>query len=289
MKTLIREPMVHFLLIGAGLFLLYGITNRPGESASEPRIVVDEGRIRQLAALFEKTWQRPPTGEELRGLVEEFVLEEVYYREALAMGLDRDDTIIRRRLRQKLEFFTDDAAALLEPTEEQLAAYLADHEDAFREPTSTTFRQVYFNPEAHGDDPETFVAERLDALRSGDPLVGDVSLLPESFEQALPRSIDGTFGRGFAERLDGLPAGEWHGPIRSGLGLHLIRIERRTEGRLPALAEIRPSVEREWRNRERIERRRALDERLLEGYEIIVDWSEEEVAARAAPERANTS
>ncbi len=108
----LREPLVHFLLLGGVLFLIFGLTNQTGTTNSDQRIVVSAGRIEQLATVFGKTWQRPPTSKELKGLIDDFVLEEVYYRQAVAMGIDRDDTIIRRRLRQKLEFLTDDVSSL---------------------------------------------------------------------------------------------------------------------------------------------------------------------------------
>ena len=125
MKNLFREPLLHFLLIGAGLFLVFRLAKQNDADESDQRIVVTAGRIDQLETVFEKTWQRPPTKEELQGLVNDFVLEEAYYRRAVAMGIDRNDTIIRRRLRQKLEFLTD-TASLLEPTDDELATYLID-------------------------------------------------------------------------------------------------------------------------------------------------------------------
>ncbi len=146
---LVREPLVHFLLLGLGLFVLFGIV---GDSDDAPtgRIEVSAARIAQLNEIFTRTWQRSPTEQELEGLIEDHIREEVYYREALAMGLDRDDTIVRRRLRQKLEFFTDDLVAAVDPTEEQLEAYLSEHADAFRVPAQLSFRQIYFNRDRRG-------------------------------------------------------------------------------------------------------------------------------------------
>ena len=273
MKKLLKEPLVHFLLIGAGLFLFYGQMN---DTASGPkqRVVVSAGRIEQLARIFTKTWQRAPTREELQGLIHEFTLEEAYYRRAVEMGLDRDDTIIRRRMRQKLEFLTDDTAALVEATDEELEKYLAENEDSFRDSATYTFQQAYFNPEKHGGDPEAYVAEQLMALRSGETEVADVSLLPTSFNAATRRVVDGAFGAGFSRELDRLEVGKWQGPVRSGLGFHLIRIDSRTPGRLPELADIRPVVEREWRNARRLAVREEVNASLLEGYDVVIEWPE---------------
>ena len=278
----LREPLLHFLIIGAVLFLLFGLARGRGSGEAEDEVVVSAGRIGQLANIFARTWQRPPTREELEGLIDDFVLEEVYYRQAVAMGIDRDDTVIRRRLRQKLEFLTDDAATMAEPTEEELAAYLAANGDALRRPTTYTFEQIYINPEAHGEGLEDFVEKQLAALRTGQVPVGGGGLLPPSFEEASSQQVDGSFGTGFAATLDDLSTGKWQGPVESGLGLHLIRLASRTESRLPELSDIRPLVEREWANERRLENRRRMNERLVEAYEVVIEWPEAPAAVSAA-------
>ena len=290
MVSLIREPLVHFLLIGALMFAIYA-WNR-GSQTEPPRqqIVVTSGRIEQLESIFRKTWQRPPTPAELKGLVDEFVLEEAYYRRAVAIGIDRDDTIIRRRLRQKLEFLTDDAAALVSAADEDLAAYLADHPDEFRELPKYSFRQVYFNSDKHADKDAEWFDSQLEQLRSGGEEIGDPSLIADSFADAPRQVVDGTFGAGFSASLDELEAGSWQGPIRSGLGIHLILLEGRVEGRLPSLDEIRPIVQREWSNAQRIANREAMNTELLQDYEVVIEWPEadtEEPAEAVAGSEVN--
>ncbi len=292
MKKLSREPLLHFLLIGVALFLVYDWVadderNDFASGETGQQIVVSAGRIQQLAGIFAKTWQRPPNKDELQGLIDDFVLEEVYYRQAVAMGIDRDDTIIRRRLRQKMEFLTDDTAALIEPTEEQLATYLAEHEDTFRTSGTYSFEQVYFNPEKHGDDPETYIAEQLTKFRSDDAKtgsgqieVGDVSLLPTAFHEAPRRAVDGTFGSGFSQELDKLEIGQWQGPVPSGLGFHLIRIDSVSKGRLPELSEIRPIVQREWSNERRLAVREETNKSLLQNYDVVIQWPEQTAETR---------
>ncbi|MFT5301018.1 MAG: hypothetical protein ACI814_001802 [Mariniblastus sp.] len=265
---LLKEPLVHFLLIGIGLFIAYGFVNSSDLADADNEIVVSAGRIEQLATVFAKTWQRPPTPDELKGLIDDFVLEEVYYRQAKAMEIDNDDTIIRRRLRQKLEFLTDDTASLVEPTEKELIVYLADNDDRFRQSPTYTFQQVYFNPEKHT---EAEIADEISFLQAGKQ-VGDVSLLPTSFEDARRQAVDGTFGTRFSEKLDDLKVGDWQGPVRSGLGFHLIKIDSRTEGRLPELDQIRQVVEREWSNEKRLSIRKQMNDRLLGEYEITIEW-----------------
>ena len=162
---------------------------------------------------------------------------------------------------------------------EELQAFLADNVEMFREPGTYSFRQVYFNPEKHGDDPEGYVKEQLDLISSDGAEVGDVSLLPESFDNAGRRAVDGTFGTGFAQQLDGLETGSWQGPVRSGLGLHLVRIDNRVPGRLPELAEIHDVVQREWSSAKRSELRDEFNARMLEEYEVVIEWPENATAS----------
>ena len=266
-----REPLFHFLLIGAALFVVFGAMNDQASDADN-QVVVSAGRIEQLNNIYTKTWQRPPTSLQLKGLVDDFVLEEIYYRQAVAMGIDRDDTIIRRRLRQKFEFLTEDLAAAAAPSDEELAAYLAANSEAFLRDSTYTFEQVYINPDRPGGNLDAYTADKLSALRSGTVVDGDSALLPTLFDAAPGRIVDSTFGSGFSDKLDLLPVGEWQAPIDSGLGLHLVRIESRVAGALPDLAEIRPIVEREWAHEKRLETRRMINERLLSDYEVVIEW-----------------
>jgi len=277
MGRLLKEPLLHFLLLGALLFVAFELKNRGDDGPSDKRIVVGEGRIAQLVAVFTKTWQRAPTRQELQGLIDDFVLEEIYYRQAVEMGLDRNDTVIRRRMRQKIEFLTDDAAALVQPGDDELAAYLAANAERFRSDNRYTFRQVYIIPERHAADLDQFVAESLATLRQGGSVAGASGLLPEDHSDSPARAVDSTFGTGFSRRLDKLTPGEWRGPVKSGLGLHLVRLESRTEGAVPELAGIRKELEREWANEKRLDTRRQLNEKLRQDYEVVIEWPEQSV------------
>jgi len=154
-RKLVREPLVQFLLLGAALFALDAWLRPSAAPTANAEIVVSEARIRNLAQNFRRTWQRPPTRVELEGLVEAHVREEVFYREALALGLERDDAIIRRRLQQKMEFVSEEAAALAKPTDEDLSAYLKTHAEAFRTEPRATFAQVYLDPRKRGAAPSS--------------------------------------------------------------------------------------------------------------------------------------
>jgi hypothetical protein len=276
---LLREPLVHFLVLGLGLFLLFGIV---GDSDDAPtgRIEVSAARIAQLNEIFTRTSQRPPTEQELEGLIEDHIREEVYYREALAMGLDRDDTIVRRRLRQKLEFLTDDLVAAVDPAEEQLETYLSEHADAFRVPSRLSFRQIYFNQDRRGEQVTRDAESLLARLNGADSEVdtagfGDSLMLPGKYDQISEIDVARDFGSGFAVALAELPVGRWSGPVESGFGLHVVRIRERKPGSLPPLAEVREAVEREWRHARRKEVGEAFYRTLRERYVISVESPEE--------------
>ena len=278
MNRLLKEPLLHFLLLGAALFVTYNFVSKR-DTAEPGRIVVTQGRIKNLAIIFSRAWKRPPTEQELAGLVQDYIREEVYYREALAMGLDRDDTIIRRRLRQKLEFVTDDIAAMAEPTDAELTDYLKAHPDAFRVERRFTFSQVYFNPDKHGENLTRDATDLLIQLqhkgRDADlSALGDSFLLERRFAAAPIGEIAKQFGQEFAVRLGDLPTGQWHGPVESGYGVHLVLVEERTEGRLPELAEVREAVHREWANARRLESNEKYFQGLLKRYAVTVEKPE---------------
>jgi hypothetical protein len=273
---LLREPLVHFLLLGAALFLLFAMVG-DSDGAPTDRIVISNGRIEQLTEIFMRTWQRPPTEEELAGLIENHIRDEVYYREALAMGLDRDDTIVRRRLRQKLEFLTDDLVTAVDPTPEELETYFDEYADAFRLPARVSFQQIYFNPDRRGEqtvaDAESLLARLAAADSVVDPAaLGDPLLLPGDLTLASEAEVAQRFGRDFAVAVAELPVGRWSGPVESGFGQHLVLIGQRQPGSLPPLVEVRESVEREWRNARHEEATETFYGRLRERYDISIEY-----------------
>ena len=270
-----HEPLVHFLALGAALFLLFRLVGDK-EARGAGRIEVGAAQVELLAAGFARTWQRPPTAAELEGLIEKHVREEVYYREALAMGLDRDDIIVRRRLSQKLEFVADDYLGVLDPTEDELRRYLEDHAETFRVPARLSFDHVYLNRDRRGDNAARRAELLLSRLNgSGSTahpaILGDPSLLPSSFERVSERSVARQFGTKFSARLVGLPVGRWAGPVESAYGLHVVRIREREKGVDPTLNEVRETVEREWRAARREEAAEAFYQSLRARYSIVVE------------------
>jgi hypothetical protein len=257
-KEILRQPLLHFIVLGAGFFIAYGLISKPDSSGAPEKIVVTVGQVEHLAAGFAKVWQRPPIDSELKGLIDDWVREEIATREAMALGLDKDDTVIRRRLQQKLEFVSEDVAMQAAPTDADLNAYLREHADTFRVEPKFTFSQVYLNPEKHGAnltrDTNQLLAQLNQAGGEVDPAaVGDPLLLAHQFE-ALPGSeVAKQFGDKFMTRLSELSPGQWHGPVESSYGVHLVRVSERSEGSLPALEDVRDSVRREWANTRRLQ------------------------------------
>ena len=276
MLRLFKEPLVHFLLLGAAIFVWFELARDPAITPPQDEIVVTRGQVERLGALFEKTWQRPPTPAERKGLIEEYIREEVYYREALAVGLDRDDTIVRRRMRQKLEFLTQDIADLVEPTEDDLRAYLEVNPDAFRREPTFTFRHVYLDSdrrESVEEDAGALLAQlRAKGGGTDTASVGDSLLMIEpAFKDAPQRDVQRALGGDFAAKLLELPTGEWTGPITSAFGLHLVFLESRTEGRIARLDEVRGAVARDWGAARRREMREGVYQELRKKYTITVE------------------
>jgi len=270
-----QEPLLHFLLIGAALFVAYQLMSG-GESTAPREIVITESRVEALAENFARTWMRAPTPQELRGLVEDYIAEEVYYREAIAMGLDRDDTVIRRRLRQKMEFISEDVATSTEPGDADLQAYLDKHAEKFVEPPLLSFQQVFVSAERRGDaarrDAERILADLNAGRAPADPQqLGDPTLLPAAMGAASPQDIVNTFGTEFAEQVNEAPVGQWSGPLVSGFGLHVVKVDERQADRQPTLAEIRPIVLREWQAEQRQETTAVFLATLRAKYDVRVE------------------
>ncbi|MGY4308054.1 hypothetical protein ACVIJ6_005297 [Bradyrhizobium sp. USDA 4369] len=274
MRRLLKEPLLHFLALAAVVFVSYGVFNR-FEAGKPDEIVITESRIARLAEQFAAMWQRPPASAELKNLIDDYVKEEILVREALALGLDKDDAIIRRRLRLKMEFFNSAETAILTPTDTELADYLKNNPEKFEIDPAYAFEQVLLSPDRHGERISQDAASVLQILRSKSSIdpdeLGDATLLPYKLELTGKAPISQTFGPAFADALDKIAPGQWSGPVESDFGLHLIRITERQVGRAPALAEVRAPVEREWAN----EKRKAIEEQrltaLLTRYRITME------------------
>jgi hypothetical protein len=270
-KTLLSEPIVLFILIGSVLYLLQALVFNTDPSARKQIIVTSE-QLQQLENGFANTWMRPPTQNELEGLLADHIRNEVFYREALAMGLDENDQVIRNRLRQKLELLMDNMASVNVPSEQMLEAFLQEHADDFKKDYQVSFIQVFVNPELQSD-PRIIAENLLDQLRDGASPedLGDRTMMGYAFPEYSQTDVGRRFGTDFAMQIMLVKSNDWSGPLNSGIGLHLIRIDHFEEGTLPELSEIRKSVEREWMARQKSELKAAAYEKLLEGYDVQIE------------------
>ena len=275
MHRILKDPLLHFLLIGAALFLVFGLfKGRAGNE--ENKIIITFGDIEALQASFSRTWQRPPTDDELSGLIEDKVRDEIAYREAVAMGLDQDDAVIRRRLRMKMELLVEDIAGLSSPTDEELAAFLQKNRDSFRQEPQVSFKQVYLNSEKRGvnvmEEAQKMLADLAAAGPGADPeSFSDPNMLPKEFPLYYASDIEKLFGGSFANDLLQVEPGEWTGPVISSYGLHLVFVRESIPGRDPELSEVREEVEREWTAKRRREFKDETYNKLRQRYTVVIE------------------
>ena len=246
-RRLLREPLLHFALLGAAIFGAYRFIAPPVSDASE--IVITADRIAAITAQFSASHGgRPPYEEELRAAVDAYVRDEMLYREGLALGLDRDDLVVRNRIRQKADLLSEDALAS-EPSDRDLEAYLAAHQAEFDIPGRVSFQQIYIDPGRRRADDVTMVVTTIrQALTQGTPpgTLGDRTLLPATMTEALPHDIEAAFGNDFATQLAAIDGDGWQGPLNTSYGLHLVRITHRGEPTRATIADARDAVAREW-------------------------------------------
>jgi hypothetical protein len=256
--------------MGGGVFLLFNLMN-DGAVENPNQIVISQGQVELLAANFARTWERLPSDQEMQSLIDNYLLDEVYYREALALGLDEDDSVIRRRLRQKLGFILEDTAALLDPDDKELTAYMDAHAEQFRVQPQVSFRQVYLSMDTRSDI-DADAREILARLQAGeDPqLLGDRIMLDDAYTLASRDDIKRRFGEHFAYQLLTVTPGDWTGPLTSGFGGHLVLITEIKPGRMPELAEVKEAVKREWLLVRKEELKQDTFRKLLENYEVVM-------------------
>ncbi len=268
-RQIVREPLLHFLLIGLALFLLYEVVSL-GDSASRT-ITISAGEIADMRRQHAALWGDPPTAEQLRSLIDARVRDEILYREGLAQGLDRDDPVIKRRIRQKVEVMAEEEGSDAAPSEAVLAAYLQRHADRFMTPAVVSFDQVYFNPQ--GPDTPASVAAIKARLAAGESPTGfgQPTMLPARVTRSDADLVARDFGTDFAKALVKLPVGQWSGPVGSGVGVHLVRVTELVPPKFPLLADIRADVQREWENDRRIAASEASYKRARARYEVVIE------------------
>jgi len=251
-KRLLREPLLHFMVLGAVLFVGYAYLEPDAEAGSSYEIALTLEELTQLHTIYESQWRRSPTPEEFSAMVENKVRQEVLYREALAMGLDKNDEIVKRRMAQKMQFVAEDLAAAHEPTTEELRAWYAENSDKFAMPKRLSFRHLYFSPDIRGakayDDAVRSLAE-LDGQAVDSQLaetLADRFMYQGYYADQTSVSLAKEFGPQFAVAVEALAPGSWQGPIESGFGWHLVYVDSLVPGRVPAFEEIERDVKTAW-------------------------------------------
>jgi hypothetical protein len=268
MRRLAREPLLRFLLIGAVLFA--GMTL--AKSLQRPVVRIDAQELNQLAAYWEAQSQRPPTKAELAGIIQDRIDEELLAREALRLGLDTNDMIIRRRLAQKMSFATDDAADVAEPTEAELRAFYARSADQYAAPARVAFQQVFFSGDRPHGGAEKAAAQALErAEESGreDP-TGDPFLFPLSYDDVPLPDLLRDYGTEFVKLLQTAPIGAWQGPVLSPYGWHIVKVTARRQGSAASFDSVRPQVRDAYLNDRRKEKNATYLRDLRARYRVVV-------------------
>ena len=274
---LLKEPLLQFLIIGGVIYGAYALFAAPEDDYRDNMILVNSNRIDAMISEWEARWNRPPTRQEIDGLIQAYIKEDVLYRQAVAMGLNEDDPITRRRMAQKLEFLTSDLARLQEPKEGELEQFFEDNIDAYRDPDRISFTQLFFDPDARGDATLVDAERVLEQVRAvGEPTedmaeLSDRFMLQNYFASASELDIRRQMGSGFAEQVVKLAPGQWHGPVLSGFGVHLVYVYSFQQAPQPEFENVQARVVEDWQAEKREEFNAEFLKSLKERYNIVVD------------------
>jgi hypothetical protein len=265
-RRLLREPLVHFLIAGA---LVFTLLSGRAPDLGERRIVVDERVVGALVGRFYDSFRRLPTKDETDGLIRDWVADQVYYREALSLGLDESDEVVVRRMRRKMEAMAVADAETKTPSDAELQALIDKDPARYAEDPLTSFEQI----DIGADTPQNrALAEAgLTRLRQGEAVPGIPAPIPARFDKASSNEISGTFGDEFTLGLRNVAPGQWTGPVASGLGLHLVKVSARGAAQPPVLAKVRQRVENDWRASATAQAQADAYARMLKGYDVVIE------------------
>ena len=266
LRSLLREPLLHFLVIGAVLFAGISVVS----ALRRPTVRLDAKDLEQLATYWEMQTQRPPTRAELSAIIQERVDEELLAREAIRLGLDKDDMIVRRRLAQKMAFASEDVAAIPEPSEAALQAWFDTHRERYATPARLALRHVYFSQDRIGQSPSAAAGDALARLKAGGSVIGDPALLPLTYADIALADLTRDYGPSFAEAARGAALGAWVGAVTSPYGVHLIRVERRLASEVPPLSSVRAEVRDAWMAEQRLANNRKFRQSLRRKYKVEI-------------------
>lgn len=269
-KRCLREPLLHFLIAGFALFALYGGFNGTTANQDPQRIEITADDIQRIEISWRARWQRPPTDQQLQGMLDEYVREEILYREALKLGLEKGDTIIRRRLAQKMDFLAEDVASLREPAPGVLEAWYNKHQDQYAPPPLATFHHVFFALDKRGANAQAQAQAALRGLTDRNSGAGDAFMFESAYTEQSQDQVARIFGSKFALSLFQQPPGSWVGPVESGFGWHLVWIDTLAKPPAPAFETLAQQVKSDWLSEQRSESKRANFDALKARYEVVV-------------------
>ena len=278
LQKILKEPLLHFLIISIGFFVFYSSNNKTSDKSiiAKSEIVISQSQVRNIKNQFERVWKRQPTEQETKGMLKGYIKEEILYREALSLGLDRDDTIIRKRMAQKIDFLFSDIASIAEPTEEQLEKHYHDSQSKYTRDVQLTFSHIYLNPTKHDNTLKTDAEKIIATLKNkkADPAdLGDPIMLEPIFNKIETSQINNLFAENFATDISTLETGKWQGPIKSGYGYHLVKIDQRIESQPTPFEEIRTIVKRDWKAIKQKESNDATYALMKQRYKITIEPS----------------
>jgi len=277
LTRLFTEPLVQFLIIGACIYGAYALFGAPEEDFRNTTVHVDSARINAFISEWESRWNRSPTRDEIDGLIQSYIKEDVLYRQAVSMGLNEDDPITRRRMAQKLEFLTSDLAMMVQPSEGELEQYFSENSALYRAPDRMTFSQVFFDPDSRGNATLVDAEQALAQLQTaGTPTeesmqVGDRIMLQSDFVSVTPTEVARQMGSGFVEAVVQLEPGSWHGPVLSGYGVHLVYVYSYEKSPPAVFEEVQAAVLENWQLEQREKFNADFLENLKTRYEIVID------------------
>jgi hypothetical protein len=268
-KKIVAEPLVHFLLLALLLFALYALINPP---APDPNtITVSTGRVAQIKNNFVNRWKREPLPEELDNAIAHYVLSEIYLREARAIGMDRGDVVIDRRLRQKMGFMLEDLAAVKQPGQDELKQYYLDNIKNYVEPEKYSFQQVYLSADRNPQQLAAAIEKQTARMAQGLAPQSDVSMLPEQMTQASPAAIDKVFGKGFATQLSTVKTERWSEPLDSTFGQHFIYLLEHLPEQSKPYEQVADQLLRDWQYNHTQQLKQAFEKELLESYSVVIE------------------
>lgn len=274
MKAIFKEPLLHFFLLGVLIYWLSTFSNMMADEGKT--IFVSQGKVKQLEMLYKKTWQRSPSQSELENVINEYVLEQAAYLEGVGLGLDKNDIVITRRIRQKLDFIAEESTKRPIVTDQLLNEYLSNHSDMFRQEPIFTFKQAFFDERKQGKQLDENINKSLTLLMANSTAditeLSNASFLAPHYQNISQSQIERQLGKSFSKKIMSAQLHTWLGPIRSSYGYHLVYLDEKQQGKLPKLEEVRHLVLREWENEQRQQSVKAYYHQLLKRYPVTIDW-----------------